>query len=347
MEMRLGVETYENGVRGDEKYLQPQGWRAANIQISPLYRFIVSNLQPLAYAGGFFCMGERMRLCWLYILLMPLRVYAVSLHYGGGAVELGVQRVTQPALVVNRAGTHLFGAMYTGTAPAGALHISYDGTEYWVGSGCAPGTYSPDGVASCRECGIGHYCTGGMHRKSCTYGAISCRGANHASDPAAPAGAPINTLMTGTEVAKYIPPTDISQWGLVSMGDTFIPVASIFSPDSVNRPDAACASGTIGPGTYMFLARYPKENVVDSISGDEGLSNAFIAVFDHPVSYRSIHGIDIFQHFIDTNHAQYENWTLTTGGSVGGWNTVNENNTNISNIDATGFFIQLSVFELK
>ncbi len=37
--MLLGVETHKNGVRGDEKYLQPDGWRAANTQNKPTIPF--------------------------------------------------------------------------------------------------------------------------------------------------------------------------------------------------------------------------------------------------------------------------------------------------------------------
>ncbi len=285
---------------------------------------------------------------WLFLVvaLYATNAGAHALHVGDTSITLGETKNTSPALAVSVDNKIYWGALFSDNAAANTLRVRFNGADYWLGEFCSPGTYAPNGINTCIACGIGHYCTGGHHRASCTYGAISCPGTNHATDPAAPAGAPINTLMTLEQVNEFMPVTDISQWTQISKCNKFIH-ATYAEPESVNNPDNACAHGVIGPGTYLFLSRYPTPGYTDSISGVPGISQAFIAVFDHPVEYRSVHGNNIFQHFVDTNHAQYETWTLTTGGCVGCWTYVNTNATNISNLADTDFDLQLSVYELK
>ena len=206
-----------------------------------------------------------------------------------------------------------------------------------MGQNCPAGTYSPDGIMPCQNCGIGHYCTGAMTRTPCTYGAISCQGINHASDPAMPAGAPINKLMTLDEVNEFIPTTDATQWRKISCcASPQYTELTPGNPSALNYAKYACATGTIGPGTYLFITHYTNSswtNSIDSITGNTGSkTSAIIAIFDHPVSYASMHGNSIFQHFIDIEHPTYTKWTFSTAPVNGNWNQPDTNETNILNI---------------
>lgn len=275
-----------------------------------------------------------------------------ALHYENTSIRLDTVRRTIPALTIGLADGVYYGSLNAGNAPAGALHVG----NQWVAQNCAPGTYSVDGLSACTDCGLGHYCTGGMHRAACTYGAIGCPGANETADGARPAGAPINTFMNLDDVKKYIPATDISQWRMVSCcreqspGGVF---ADWHNPETLNDARAACANGTLGPGTYLFTTQYSysdgRDTPIDSIAGGVGNASAFIAVFDHSVGYRSIHGNSLFQHFVDTNNAAYQSWTISTAPTDGNW-FVNKNETNVSNIPDSPLYsspYMMCVFELK
>lgn len=276
--------------------------------------------------------------------------YAATLHYGTHTVQLAPLKQTSPALAINFGGATYFGALFDDAAPTDTLRIQVGATTYWLGEYCAPGTYTPPGTQTCLACGMGHFCTGGHHRAPCTYGAISCPGINHATDAALPAGAVVNVFMTSDDVNTYIPPTDITQWAKISCCSTYAPGGTLADsniPDSLNNKNTACADGIIGPGTYLFVARYPTTqfDTSDCMTATPGLSNAFVAVFDHAVGHRIIHGNNVFQHFVDVNNAPYQSWTISTA-PVGHW-LQNTNQTNVSNIPAQATGLTMCVFELK
>ena len=165
-----------------------------------------------------------------------------------------------------------------------------------------------------------------------------------------PAGAAVNVFMTSDDVNTYIPPTDITQWAKISCCSTYAPGGALADsniPDSLNNKNTACADGIIGPGTYLFVARYPTTqfDTSDCMTATPGLSNAFVAVFDHAVGHRIIHGNNVFQHFVDVNNAPYQSWTISTA-PVGHW-LQNTNQTNVSNIPAQATGLTMCVFELK
>lgn len=288
---------------------------------------------------------------WIfYILCVTSSANAHTLHIGNSVIELSNVKHTSPGLAVRISDQILYGALYSDTAPQNTLRIKYNNTNYWLGQYCAPGTYAPTGTNTCIPCGIGHYCTGGHARASCTYGAISCNGTNHSTDPTTVAtDAPINTFLTLDQVNEFIPTTDFSDWHQVSRCADYLG-AAFNDPDSLRGTSHACAHGTIGPGTYLFIARYGPSQYVsefnDSINGTNAqITNAFIVVFDHPVGYASIHGIDVFQHFVDTEHPEYQDPVISST-PVYGWKK-NINATNISNLTDLPNDIKLYVYELK
>jgi hypothetical protein len=117
----------------------------------------------------------------------------------------------------------------------------------------------------------------------------------------------------------------------------------------VNNPANGCATGTIGPGTYLFVERY-QNNIysagnIDSVTGEpDMISSAHIAVFDHPVGYKSMHGAGIFHNFVDANNAVFTSYTMMF--PPGSW-TANENNVNISSISDEIGPANLCVYELR
>jgi hypothetical protein len=86
-------------------------------------------------------------------------------------------------------------------------------------------------------------------------------------------------------------------------------------------------------------------DLIDSITGEPGLSSAHIAVFDHPVGYKSIHANPNFYTFVDTNNATFTSYTLRF--APGAWDSDNTNNTNVSNIGSEIESSNLCVYELK
>lgn len=272
---------------------------------------------------------------------------AATLHVGDGSVRLDTVRRTTPSLGVSVHGTTYWGSMYGDAAPSGALHIG----EYWVGQNCAAGLYTADGLTACADCGPGYYCPGGRDRTVCTNGAIGCPGANETADGMPSAGAPINTPMTQTQVQQYIPPTHIKQWREITCCYALHTGADYQRPETVNDINNACASGAIGPGTYLFVTRYPGGdssdliNGPDSLSGGPGKSSAYIAVFDRRVEYRSVNGNNIFHHFVDGENFPYESYTMAFPDFDNIW--ANEIAVNVSGIDTVVSPQSLCVFELK
>lgn len=266
---------------------------------------------------------------WIFgILFIVSSANAHTLHFDTKSFQLDTQKHTSPALATIIGEQKFYGALYPGTAPASTMHLQY-GSEYWLGQNCKPGTYSDDGLSACTDCGIEHYCTGGMHRARCKYGAIACPDITHSTDTSE--NSPINKFLSLNEVYQFVPETDSSAWHQISCCNTQYPAVSPSNSDALNNPDNACATGTIGPGAYLFMAYYPHSNKTDCISGAKNtFSNAYIILFDHPVSYASIHGNNVFQHFIDTEHPNYTKWTISST-PLSQWGR-NENQTNILNI---------------
>ena len=90
---------------------------------------------------------------------------ARTLHYGDYSVDLTNTKKTTPALNIKISDSEtIYGALFAGTAPANTLRVDYNNTNYWLGPWCPAGTYLASGTTECRDCGIGHYCTGGRHR---------------------------------------------------------------------------------------------------------------------------------------------------------------------------------------
>ena len=291
-----------------------------------------------------------------FTLFFNAACYARMLHFGDRSVPLNSTRNTSPALAVSIADEKWYGAMYSSAAPTGALRLRVGAKDYWVGKWCEPGQYLMNN-SECVNCGMGHYCTGGLHRAVCTYGAIGCPEVNFSRNAnAQPDGlGNVNKFMTLSAVEKFIPKSDISVWRRVKSCAKINQNINSSNIDDFSV-DEMCMGGTIGPGTYLFVARYKgpgisdKPNLIDALDGrSASVSYAYMAVFDQPVGYAGILGNNIVQFFIDTAHEKYVSAT-TSYAPVGQWNT-NTNNTNVTGLadEATyeGGDIILHLFELK
>lgn len=289
-------------------------------------------------------MKLRFKICCVFMCGVCSTASAHVLHIGDKTFQLDAIKRTSPALCVGLADGVFYGTLYSGDAPGPTMHVWRGASEYWLGQNCVAGKYSETGMSACTDCGVGHYCTGGSHRAACTHGAISCSGTGATTDAPMPASAPVNKFMTLDEVNEFMPVTDFSDWRQISCCSVWISSATSAQPETLNNVSNACASGTIGPGTYLFTMYY-------NASGETGAPSAniyyhaVIAVFDHPVAYASIHGNNIYQHFVDTEHSQYTARTISTR-PIGSWQ-VNKNETNITNISDLPEVQNLCVFELK
>ncbi|MBD5400585.1 hypothetical protein HDR61_02470 [bacterium] len=286
------------------------------------------------------------RICVICFVLCATAARSSELRIGDNVYQLDTQKRTTPALGFYNGEKTVYGALYTGAPPGKTLHV-YNGNKYWMGQNCVAGAYSSDGLEICRPCTIGHYCPGGRDKITCTNGAFSCREKNLNVEGVSPNGAPLNKFMNIDEVNEFMPATDFSEWKEISCCGNKVDDGTGGSAN-ISR---ACAHGTIGPGTYLFVARYSLTTLTepDSISGINGTNaNAFIAVFDHPVGYASIHWNNVLQHFVDTEHAQYEAYTMSTT-PLYAWQ-VNKNETNVSNLTEWGITENsawMCVFELE
>jgi hypothetical protein len=210
---------------------------------------------------------------------------------------------------------------------------------------CAPGTYMPAQSADyeCVDCGLGHYCSGGRHRAVCTGGAIACNGINHTADATTDANR-LNRVLKKDEVVAWIPQTNIGRWGKVSCCGVLKNGKLV-----VDMTGIPCATGTIGPGTYLFVERYGErknQKEKDPIDGKQNyVSSAHMAVFDHPVGYQSKHGAAIFFTFVDTNNATYKNERLRFPNSNSWY--ANKNDQNIPDIQLEIKPQDICVYELK
>ena len=130
-----------------------------------------------------------------------------------------------------------------------------------------------------------------------------------------------NRYLTMEEAKQYNIPSDINAWELISAcGNT--------------ASTGACAIGTLQPGKYFIFDRY------SSIG-----THAQIALFDHPVGYKSQHSGNYFETTIDTENEVYQKATLpqVSGAYASSWST-NINAANISNRPTT---TNLYIYRMK
>ena len=264
--------------------------------------------------------------------------FALAFHYDNVSVELTTIKHTSPALHILDNGILYYGALFSVndyTVPPNVVHIMQpDGSEYFLAPWCDAGQYPSPETNQCIPCGYGHYCTGGHHRESCTYGAIACNGNNFTYDPPMPTGTNgmYNRALTMAEVNQYVPQTDISQYEAVFAGETSATtsVAGVDCGDSPDDPRLAVLDQTIPHGTYVVIHEYWRPGIHSEVSSrSDFVSSAYIVVFDHDVVYRPIHMCSYFYNFFDTTHVPYESYTLVIPNDY--YNT-NENITNVNNI---------------
>lgn len=233
--------------------------------------------------------------------------HARSLHYhsatGEQSIELTTEQKTFPALHVKLSEDEtVYGALYDVTeapAPANSLHIEHDNTEYWVGVWCDWWPHLVNGHADC-----------------------------------GPTLKLTNKFLTLAEVNKYITPTDISQWELISACSDQYANCGGKIPNPNPTGSCECAAGTLQPGIYLFFnhyANYAQNNAYGHITR--------IAIFDHTVSYKSTHAAGIYQTSIDTQHEEYESPNLSNSG-----HTNTSVNTNISGLPDE---MNLYIYRLK
>ncbi len=256
-------------------------------------------------------MRSTILLIFIFICVLSRDGIALSLHIGDASVPLSITRNTSPSLAVGIGNTVYFGALFTDVAPTGTLRINISGTQYWLGEYCAPGTYLPPGEFRCIDCGLGHYCTGGRHRAACSGGIIGCPGTRASADVAAPKFA--NRLLTADEITANVTPTDLSQWRQISCCATAYEkdYDTLHNDLSLVNTAQGCANNTLSPGTYLFTVRTTSfcNNSVDPLSG-HALSafSANMLIFDHDVSYKTIHASGVYYHFVDTDGPEFTNW---------------------------------------
>ena len=240
-----------------------------------------------------------------FIALMCLFVFDVSartLHYGEKSVELTNTQYTTPALHILIGGTeHIYGALYNHTvAPTNTVRVLYQGKTYWLGPWCAWRRYLS---------AIGPECID------------------------IPEDA-LNRFLTLAEVNKYIVPTDISQWELISVCNEMLGLEKCNKDIEVakNMPECGCAAGTLQPGAYLFREYYYQ-------SGNGPWPKSQIVIFDHPVGYRSQHSRGVFESLIDTEHETFESYTLATP-----YYTSVQESTNVANMPSVH---NIYVYRLK
>lgn len=291
------------------------------------------------------------RIVVLVFISFISNAFALALHYGNESVELTTVKHTTPSLnVLTHDGHHYYGALFTAPFPQSVIHIHDGTTEYYLGPWCNAGTYLPDGEKQCTPCGIGHYCMGGKHRESCTYGAIACNGTNHTFDPQMPAGTSgmYNRALTMAEVNQYIPVTDIEQWEMIFSGETSSKI-NFYAPCGTSPNDPRFLDTgidiTIPAGTYMVGHIYSHEGYTSAVTGHSGfVSSAYIVVFDHDVVYRPIHMCGVFHNYFDTQHIPFQEYDLQLPSY---YHDVNENITNITDISDVFTWYHLILYRLK
>lgn len=240
--------------------------------------------------------------------------FGATLHIGNAQVPLSDTRHTSPSLAIGMNGVTYLGALYSDNAPAGTLRLNVGGVQYWLGEYCAPGTYLPSESGVCTECGLGHYCAGGQHRAACSGGIIGCPGTRASADVAAPTF--INRELTVDEIWANVPATDLSQWRQISCCATSY--SSYFSTlqndlSAVNYVQG-CANGVLGTGTYLFTERtwnFCTPSTIDPFTGNVGEAyTAHLMIFEHPVSYKTIHASNYYYQWLDVDGPDFTEWDL-------------------------------------
>ena len=281
--------------------------------------------------------------------------FALAFHYDNVSVELTTIKHTSPALHILDNGILYYGALFSVndyTVPPNVVHIMQpDGSEYFLAPWCDAGQYPSPETNQCIPCGYGHYCTGGHHRESCTYGIIACNTTNNTYDPPMPSGTSgmYNRALTISEVNQYIPVTDANQWETIFAGETSSKIY-FYTPCGTSPNDPRFLNTDIDMiipgGTYMVGHRYPHDGYTSAVTGDtDFVSSAYIVVFDHDVVYRPIHMCGVFHNYFDTQHIPFQEYDLQLPSD---YYSVNENITNITNISSVldGYF-KLYLYRLK
>lgn len=254
---------------------------------------------------------------FLVCLFCAFPAHGAVLHINDTQIPLSDAPHTSPTLVVNMNGTNYWGALFNDTAPANTLRLNVGGEMYWLGEYCAPGTYLPPESGRCADCGLGHYCTGGRHRATCSGGIIGCPGTNAASDVASPTL--VNRLLTADEINTNVPSTNLSQWRQISCcagtdNDYYNTLQQDWSAVNSVR---GCAGGVLNPGTYLFTVRTGSfcSSATDPFDGYANCAySANLAVFDHAVSYKTIHAANVFYHFLDIDGTEFTDWDIHVPG---------------------------------
>ena len=270
--------------------------------------------------------------------MLSTSAYGIALHYGTYQTELTTTKHTTPSLNAIYNGIHYYGALFTNAPPKNTLHLFSNNTAYWLGPWCDAGTYATGGN-QCTQCGIGHYCPGGIERNSCTYGIIGCPNTNHQSDSEMPIGTEniYNRILTMSEVETYLPPTTLDDWEEIYFG---MPQKyNLGDPEQCSRsPNDPLASDTdiiLNPGTYLVIHRFwepnsPYFSSSDAFYGEPYASaTAYIIIFDHKVSYRDIGYCSHVGNYFDINNTPFNAYTLQIPQS---YYATNENVTNIENL---------------
>ena len=290
-------------------------------------------------------------------IIRPYNAFAVktrNLHYGEKSEPLFSDRKSTPALIVQIEEVLHYGYLTPGVVSGKLIIEKSPGERYslTVPPSCAPGTYSDDSYIPCQPCGIGHYCTGGNNRQACTWGACGCTGTNHTTDNMSPSGCAgiLNREMTLAEVNTYIPVTDMSQWKMLSGCSVMNQSMPCTLPEGGMNTYDGCATGTIGPGTYLFIETgyFNCTGVVDIFNGESGKNtNVRMMIFDRPVSYKTLLGCNSVYNWVDLDHTVFTSYSFRVPGGGGQYGYCSNNNyTNITGLPGEAV-ANLYVFELK
>ncbi len=123
----------------------------------------------------------------------------------------------------------------------------------------------------------------------------------------------VNRVLTADEINANVPPTKLSQWHEISCCST--PYDDYYHTlnndwSAINRVNG-CAGGTLAAGTYLFTVRTGTfcSTAIDPFDGLENAAySAHIAIYDHAVSYKTIHANSIYYHFLDTRGPDFTAW---------------------------------------
>ena len=267
----------------------------------------------------------------VFLSMFVSNAFALAFHYDNVSVELTTVKHTSPALHIRDNGILYYGALFSVndyTVPPNVVHVRQpDGSEYFLAPWCDAGQYPSPETNECIPCGYGHYCTGGHHRESCTYGIISCNTTNNTYDPPMPSGTDgmYNRALTMAEVNQYVPITDISLYNRLDNHYVWLNCGP-----NPNDEQLTNYTYTLQKGTYLLAHRYPKPGETNAVNGlNNTIGTAYVVVFNHSVSYRPINMCNYFGHYFDTLHVPWQEYDLKIPSNYYG---SNENITNINNV---------------